>query len=98
MFTTEKLKALEERRQLLLAQSEIHRCLILVDLRTAGRSLKWLEPAQRVAQRMRPMIWLVVPAGGFLAASLWRPALRWGVRGLAAWRLIKPWVRRVRLR
>jgi hypothetical protein len=90
MFTAQRLSELEQRKQLLLAQSAIQRGLIQLHAHNAAGSLNWVQPVQRMMHTAGPWAWIAAPVAGFFVARNWRSALRWGLRGLSLWRLVRP--------
>jgi hypothetical protein len=85
MFGQERLTALHARKELLLAQAEAHRALLVHEAQVAARSLHWLEPIHRGWQRVKSFAWLVAPVAGFCVVRRGRSIVRLGMRLLRAW-------------
>ncbi|GDY22520.1 hypothetical protein LBMAG56_38670 [Verrucomicrobiota bacterium] len=65
MFGNRDLELLEERRQNLLLQSELHRRLLALDWTSTRASAWWLEAGVGWAQKLRPLLLVVAPLAGF---------------------------------
>jgi hypothetical protein len=68
MLVGQNLRDLEQRRQLLLAQSGLQRATLDLNLRTAVASLGWVDLAVRLGQAIRPWLFAVAPIAGWLVA------------------------------
>jgi hypothetical protein len=84
---------LAERKQLLLAQSDAHRLLIRLECQNLQSSLRWLPPVERVAQATHSYGWVLGAAAGLMLAWRGRSLLKWPLRGLALWRLVRPFLK-----
>jgi hypothetical protein len=87
MVSEQKLKALHERKAILIAQCDLCRGIIDVEVARASGTLDWFARWRTSLDRLRPWIPLVAPFAGFLLARNWRTLLKWSGRGLS-WRLI----------
>ena len=70
MFPAARLKVLQQRKQELLCESEVHRRLLTVECAAVRQRLEWLNSAVNVARRVTPFLGL--------AAPLWQT---WWARG-----------------
>jgi hypothetical protein len=90
MLAEEKVNDLAERKQLLLAQSQVHRLIIQLECQNLHTSLHRLNPLAlgegvEGGGRYR---WLLGAAAGLLLAKRGRAVAQWVLRGLDAWRLV----------
>ena len=76
MFPAARLKILQQRKQELLCESEVHRRLLALECAAVGQRLEWLNSAVNVARRVAPCLGL--------AAPLWQTWLARG-RGKRGW-------------
>ena len=74
MFPAARLNVLRQRRQELLAASEAHRRLLVVECAAVQERLEWLDRGVTIARRLKPFVGLAVPL-----LSVW--AARRGNRG-----------------
>jgi hypothetical protein len=91
MAAQTKLTELEERKQLLVLQAELHRAVLQAEVVNARACLGWVARAREILPG-GPW-WLAGgTAAGLLLARKWRPALKLVPAGLAAWR----WFRKLK--
>ncbi len=65
MFGNRDLELLEERRQNLLLQSELHRRLLALDWASTRASGWWLEAGAGWLRKLRPLLLVAAPLAGF---------------------------------
>lgn len=65
MFGNRDLERLEERRQNLLLQSELHRRLVALDWASTRASAWWIEAGLGWVRKLRPLLLVVAPLAGF---------------------------------
>lgn len=87
MVSEEKLSALKERKELLIAQCDLHRGIIAVELSRARHSFDWFSRCSETLERVRPWIPLAAPVAGFFMVRNWRTVLKWSGRTLG-WRML----------
>jgi hypothetical protein len=68
MLVGQTIRKLEQRRQILLAQSGLHRATLDLHLTTAAESFRWLDAGVRFGRRAGPWLMALAPLAGFLAA------------------------------
>ena len=90
MFTGQEVTELAARKQLVLAQSQAHRLLIQLEAQQLRATLSgWQQPAGAIGQAGRRYGWVLAAASGLLLSGRGASWLRWGLRGVAAWKLVK---------
>ena len=87
MVSEKKLNALRERKELLIAQCDLCRGIIDVELARASVTLDWMSRWRMKLDKLRPWFPLMAPVAGFVLARNWRTLLRWSGRGFG-WQLI----------
>ncbi len=87
MDAQKKLTSLAAQKQLLLAEAEVHRQVIGLEYEVLRSSLSWVDTTWRATKVMRPVGSLLALGVGLLLTRRGRPFSKWGVRGLALWRL-----------
>lgn len=65
MFGSQELARLEERRQNLLLQSELHRRLLALDWTNTRASAWWFEAGMGWVRKLRPLVLVLAPLAGF---------------------------------
>lgn len=61
MFPAARLNVLRQRTQELLAASEAHRRLLVVECAAVQERLEWLDRGVAIAHRLKPFVGLAVP-------------------------------------
>ncbi len=89
MVAGKKLEELARYKELLRAQSDVHRCLIETEVQVATESLQWLAPVAKAARTVQPFAGLLAPVAGLLLARKGGKLLRWAASGLSVLRLVK---------
>jgi hypothetical protein len=87
MVSEEKLRALKERKDLLIAECDLHRGIIVVELARARHSFDWMARCSETLSWVRPWIPLAAPVAGFFMARNWRTVMKWSGRTLG-WKLL----------
>ena len=77
MVPEEKLVELRDRKELVIAQCDLHRGIINLEIARARDSVNWVSRVQQTLHRFRPWLPLAAPAIGFVVARNWRALLRW---------------------
>jgi len=88
MLAEKALKELAMQKELLVAQSEVHRSIVAAEVQNLRVSLHWLEPLGKTAQTLGSWGWVPAAAGGLLLAWRGRSVLRWASRGLDLWGIV----------
>lgn len=94
MSPAQRLKELDQLKQMLVVQGDLQRQLLEWEVR---RLTQHVESGMRVAQNTlsigRP--WLIGAGlvGGFLAIRNWRTLLGWAPHALSVWKFMRPWLR-----
>lgn len=65
MFGNQELELLEQRRQSLLVQSELHRRLLALDWASTRASGWWIEAGAGWLRKIRPLMMVLAPLAGF---------------------------------
>ena len=73
MSRRQRLSELEEARQLLVLQGDLHRALIRLEVRTLRERFTRLAAVKRT----HPLLFAGTALAGLLAARRWRSVLRW---------------------
>jgi hypothetical protein len=90
MFTGQRLSELEERKRLLVLQSDMHRGLLRLEAGLWRERLSWVRSTQTTLAAGRPLLLAGGVVAGVVALRHWRSLLRWAPALLTAWR----WARR----
>jgi len=93
MGKQKQLTALAAQKQLLLAEAELHRQIISLECGALRTSLGWVDTTWRTARAMRPVGNMLALATGLFLAWRGRFFSKWGLRGLALWRLGRRFVK-----
>jgi hypothetical protein len=88
MLAEKALKEVAVQKELLVAQSEVHRSIIALEIQNLRASLTWLDPLGKTAQTLGSWGWAPAAAAGLLLAWRGRSILRWAARGLDIWRVV----------
>jgi hypothetical protein len=83
-----ELKALRERKRLLVARSQTCRQALTMQLDTFRGDSAWLHRGVDSLARYRSFLWLAAPVAGFLIARRARVLRRFLIRGLTAWQVV----------
>lgn len=89
MFSDRALTELEARRQQLIAAAKGHRTRLQSELLDLTDSVRWVNRAAGWLRGMRPLLWVVAPAAGFLLARRGWTVLRWLPSVLPWWRVVR---------
>ncbi len=87
MVSEKRLNELKSRKELLIAECDLHRGIIAVELARARHSFDWFSHCSETLERVRPWIPLAAPVAGFFMVRNWRTVLKWSGRTLG-WRLL----------
>lgn len=89
MFAKEELKALAERKRLLLLEADLHRSLIGLEYESLRKQLAPLNEARERIAAGGP--WLVAGSAvaGVLAVRHWRKVIQWAPLAMSAVRWLK---------
>jgi hypothetical protein len=87
MVSEEKLRALKEKKELLIAQCDLHRGIIALEFARARHSIDWFSRGSEILDRVRPWIPLAAPVAGFFMIRNWRTVLKWSGRTVG-WKLL----------
>ena len=89
MFGQTQLNELRSRKELLLAQADAHRQLIVLDAENVVHALRWLDSVHRAWQNLKPLASMAAPVAGFYAARKGRSLWRWAVLLFEAGRRVR---------
>jgi len=80
---------LHNRKQALLARSEVHRCVLRLECARLEQSIGWMDWGLRLVRSLSPWLALAAPFAAYVLARK-RSGLRglW-MKGWAAWRLVR---------
>lgn len=83
----QRLKQLEEQRQVLLAEADLHRSTLGLEC------ARWRTRLDSVRTRFRSGPWWLAGAAlaGLLAARRWRGLARWALTAFTSWRWMRQW-------
>ena len=87
MVSEEKLRALKAQKDLLVAQCDLHRGILVVEIARARHSFDWMSRCSEALARVKPWIPLAAPVAGFFMARNWRTVVKWSGRTLG-WKLL----------
>ncbi len=87
MVSEEKLRQLKEEKDLLIAQCDLHRGIIAVEIARTRHSFDWFSRCSETFDRVRPWIPLAAPVAGFFMIRNWRTVLKWSGRTVG-WKLL----------
>jgi hypothetical protein len=87
MVSEKKLGELKAQKNLLMAQCDLHRGIIAVEVTRARHSFDWFSRCSETLNRVRPWIPLAAPVAGFFMARNWRTMLKWSGRTVG-WKLL----------
>ena len=87
MVPEQKLSALQERKELLVAQCDLHRGIIRVEMARTSESFGWIGRARQALEKARPWVPLAAPVVGFVLARNWRALLKLSGSSIG-WKLI----------
>lgn len=87
MVSEAKLREIAEQKALLVAQCDLHRGIIAVEITRAKHSFDWFDRVSIWIQKVRPWMPLAAPVAGFFVAKNWRTMLKWSGRTLS-WKLL----------
>jgi hypothetical protein len=83
---------LQERKRLLVLQSELDRASLCVECARLGARLSWMQNTQEKVRSASPWLALGAAAVGLLAARRGRKLARWLPTVLTVWR----WIQRLK--
>ncbi len=86
MAAGQRLKDLEEAKQLLVLQSELHRRLLRLEIDSLHDRFGGVAALGRGLRGNRPLLWGGAALAGILALRRWRTLLRWAPTAAAAGR------------
>jgi len=92
MAAEKQLTVLQERKRLLLLQTDLHRTVLRAECAGARARLNWLNEARKAARSVSPWLAVGAAAVGLLAARRGRKLASWIPTALAAvraWRELK---------
>jgi len=89
MFAETELEQLEETKQLLVAQADLHRNLLCMEAARWGEKLDHLQAVQQSFTSYRGIILAVTAGAGLLAAKRGRSLFRWVPVALGLWRSVR---------
>jgi hypothetical protein len=94
MFAAEELTKLEEKKRLLIAESDLRRELLRADLAVWRERFGWLRSGRSAASSIRPYMVMAAGLAGLGASVVkWRALIRWVPRLFAVWRLARGFFR-----
>lgn len=94
MVARQRLNAIQERKRLLLAEAEIHRAVVDVEVEGLRDSLGWVDSVRKVAGKGLPWLPMVAAVSGLLVARKSKSVLGVVRSGLAVLPLVSRWLRR----
>jgi len=89
MPAPETLTPLEERKRLIMLQSDLHRSLLQAELVGLQTQLGRLGEAREKVRAAGPWLGVAAAVAGVFAARNWRSLAGWAPTAIAAWRWIQ---------
>lgn len=87
MVSGQELARLQARKELLIAQCDLQRGIVDVELARLRGGLSWMHRGGEWLQRVRPWLPLIAPVAGFIVARRWKTVL--GLAGrTVGWRVL----------
>ena len=96
MGAISEMNELEERKTLLLAQSELRRRMLQVQYEALESRVEWVDKGFRAFQSARPFLVFGAPLFGYLVARKWSLLRKLSTTGLVGWRLARGGLRVLR--
>ncbi len=89
MFTTADLKELQRRKQALVAQSELRRCVLQVECAQLALAAGWVDHGFRLVRSLSPWLKLAAPLAGFFLVRKRSRLLDLWVKAWGGWRFLR---------
>ena len=89
MFSGSKLKELEEAKQLLIAQAELHRSMLRMEAAGWTSRLARIQGVRDSLMSYKGIIMTVAAGAGLIAATRGRSVFRWIPTALSMWRSVR---------
>jgi hypothetical protein len=89
MAARQTLDNLARQKQLLLAEAELHRCILATELQRIRRPLNWLNRSRFASDSWRSIILLAAPVAGLLLGRKRSGIGYWLSRALAGFRVLR---------
>jgi len=89
VFTTAELKELQSRKQALLAQSELRRCMLQLECAQLALAVGWVDRGLRLVKALSPWLKLAAPLAGFFVIRKRSRLLDLWAKGWGGWRLLR---------
>lgn len=87
MDKKETVSDLAAQKKLLVAEADLHRRAVSMEIKSLRSSLSWVDKTVQTAKSMRPLTKLLAVGTGLFLAWRGRAISKWSLRGLALWRL-----------
>ncbi len=92
MVARQRLTELQERKQMLLAEGEVHRAVIDLEVEGVRDALGWMGSVRKVADKGLPWLPLVAAVSGLVLARKTRSVLGLVRSGLSLVPLVRRWL------
>ena len=89
MLAKKQLNELAERRRLLVAEADLHRSLIVMEVENIRVKTAWLGQARQYVSAGKPLLAAGGVVAGLLAVRHWRKVAAWMPSALAAFRWLR---------